>query len=127
VPRDPVQDVPTSRRPGGDHPPPAPCPGPPDRERARRGRDTPGRLGLGRSAARHDRAAAHQSLYEGCRSARRSARPECPCPRPEARSSVPASSSPYLIIPPAGLLRVPVVPVPLSMAQPGGEVPAAAG
>ena len=60
----------------------------PGQERVRRGSDTPGRPGRDRSAARHDRAAVHQSRYGECRNARRSARPESPCPRPEARSSV---------------------------------------
>ena len=82
--------------------PPAACQGRSGRVRARRGQDTPGWPGREWSASRRDRAAAHRSRCGGCRSARRSARPESPFPRPAARPSVLACSSPPVIIPPTG-------------------------
>ena len=82
--------------------PPAACRGRPGRARVRRGRDTPERLGRERSAAPRDRAAVHRSLCGGCRNAWRSVRPEFPCPRPGARSSVLACSAPHVIIPRVG-------------------------
>ena len=51
---------------------------------------------------RHVIAVVHRPRCAGCRSARRSVRPESPCPRPGARSSVRACSSPHSIIAPAG-------------------------
>ena len=77
--------------------PPAACQGRPGRERVRRDRDTPERPGRDWSAARRDRAAPHPWRCGECRNARRSERPESPCPRPGARSSVPALlvSSPH--------------------------------